>query len=483
MKGRAWLIASLILLSGCNDRARVRPPSATLTLAATIPIGSIAPFSSRAGLGANLIELLYRPLIHLSSGDGRILPELAKVANWEVGETRFKILVSEEVVPDVEYTFEYLKTLPVPEFKEGLKNLEKLERTQRPGELVFHLRRFDRMFPFLLSQIPILSSDSKKTTGDFIIASQKEDEVVLHRKTHSPNLVNQIIIRQIPSSRRIVRETVAGNVDMSFLTDDKTGLTLQELPNLGFGELKSTFLYFALINRNRRDLANIPWKQLSSRLNREEMIRQLETTGLEPAAVPIHPEDPWFVDRKISDSSSSSSSGPGAEVDGSKRRLSLYYLELQPIVGRIALLLKRNVAEAGVELDVRQLSPEEFGKKILMEKDFDLVLLPYAIKNSLSSNYFVFHSAEGPGSVNLAGYHNLEVDKHLEDARYESNNEKAKAAFGSAVSAMIEDPPGIFLFWLKTPILYRKSCTGFKFNTNEFFSSLKDVRCEPSAVN
>jgi MarR-like DNA-binding transcriptional regulator SgrR of sgrS sRNA len=270
---------------------------------------------------------------------------------------------------------------------------------------------------------------------------------------------------------------VAGNVDMSFLTDDKTGLTLQELPNLGFGELKSTFLYFALVNRSREDLGNFPWKQLSGRLNRDEMIRQLETTGLEAAVAPVHPEDPWFALDSVL------GSNEGSKAISAKRRLSLYYLDLQPIVGRIALLLKRNVSEAGVELDVQQLPPEEFRKKILIEKDFDLVLLPYAIKDALSSNYFVFHSAEGAGSVNLSGYRNLEVDKYLEEARYESDNARAKASFSKAVSAMMEDPPGIFLFWLKTPILYRKSCTGFKFNTNEFFSSLKDVRCEPSAVN
>ena len=477
MKFQILLAASFLLLSGCGESRRAQAPSGDLTLATTIPIGDVVPFSSRVGLGANLIDLLHQPLIHLSN-QGGVVPGLAKKAGWEGDGTRLRVLLDEHLTEDVQYTFDYLKKLPIPEFTEGLKNLERLEKSG-PGEIVFHLKRFDRVFPFILSQIPILSSDSKKTSGDFLIAAQKEGEVVLERKIPSASLVNRIVVRQIPSSRRIVRETVAGSVDMSFLTDDKTGLTLQDLPNLNFGELKSSFLYFALVNRNNPDLAKVPWKEITGRIDRDDMIRQLETTGLEAATAPVQREATWSVG--IPSFPKSSSERP--TIAPGQRRLALFYLDLQPIVGRIALLLKRHASEVGIEFDVKQLSPAEFQKRILVEKDFDLVLLPYAIKDPLSSNYFMFHSAEGNGIVNLSGYKNLEVDKHLEVARYEYDETKAKAAFQSAIAAMVEDPPGIFLFWLKTPILYRKSCTGFKFNTNEFFSSLKDVRCEPSAVN
>lgn len=454
---------------GSSSRA-----SSDLTLATVVPIGEVKPFSSRQGVGANLVELLYRPLFRFSKG-GVIEPELVQSFEWKDGGKDLRITLEAGQVDNVQYTLDYVRKLPIPEFKEGLKNLKSIERVS-DTELVFHLEEFDRIFPFLLSQIPILSKTSGETTGDFKIESQKEEEVVLSRKVPSSSGVNRIIVKQISSPRRVIREFVAGNVDLSFLTDEAAAEVLSDIKDLGFGELESSFLYFVLVNRRRDDLDKLRWADIGANLDRADMIKQLEMKGLVEASVPVKPGSLW-----------SSVNFPvptkNAIAVGNLRTLSLSFLNTQSTESRIALLLKRHLEEMGIPISLNHLNPQEFGQRILQSKDFDLVLLPYAMKDALSSIYLVFHSAEEEGSVNLTGYSNKQVDRRLEEARNAYDDVAARQAFSSAMEEMMKDPPGIFLFWLKTPILYRKSCSGFKFNTNDFFSSLKDVRCEPSAVN
>lgn len=475
----AILLAILALGPGCRSRSP-NPDShssSDLTLATVVPIGDVKPFSSRQGIGANLVELLYRPLFRFSKG-GVIEPDLVRSFEWKDDGKILRVVLDEGQVGNVQYTLDYVRKLPIPEFAEGFKNLKSIEKVSGT-EIVFHLEKFDRIFPFLLSQVPILSANTNETTGDFAIESQQEDQVVLRRKVLSSGGVNRIIVKQISSPRRVIREFVAGNVDLSFLTDEAADEILSDIKDLGFGELESSFLYFVLVNRRKPDLDAMNWADIGSAINRGDMIEQLGMKGLEEATVPVKPGSPWATQ----DAAVLQEKGRAAIAAGGTRPLSLTFLNTQSTESRIALLMKRHLEEMGIAISLNQLAPQDFGKQILGAKDFDLVLLPYAMKDALSSNYLVFHSAQGEGGSNLTRYSNKEVDSRLEEARYAYDDATAKRAFSQAMEAMRKDPPGIFLFWLKSPILYRKSCSGFKFNSNEFFSSLKDVRCEPSAVN
>ncbi|HKY62978.1 MAG TPA: hypothetical protein VJR29_06140 [bacterium] len=445
-----------------------------------MPIGEVEPFSSRQGIGAMLVELLYRPLLRFSE-DGQLKTDMAEKVWWEEQDKSFHVKLSPENAENVKFTLEHLQKLGIPEFKEGLKNLVSFD-IKAPGELVFRLKEYDRIFPFMLSRIPILSKDPAQTTGDFVIESKKDDSIVLQRKVPSPTSVNRIVVRQIPSARRVLREFATGSVDITFLTDEGDSKVLSDLPQFAFGELESAFLYLVLINRENSSIRRMPWSEISKNLHRDRMISELGAKGLSPAYIPVRKVDRWGAGL-MAPAGQPSEIEPFKVMSVPKAAIELSLLNTQAMDARIALLLKRHLEEMGIPISLNYLEPQNFGEKILKAKDFDLVLLPFAIRDALTSNYFVFHTAEGAGSVNLSGYSSPEVDKFLEAARYQYDDERAKEDFSKAIAEMLKDPPGIFLFWLKTPLLYRKSCTGFKFNTNEFFSSLKDVRCEPSAAN
>jgi ABC-type transport system substrate-binding protein len=471
----------LILWIACTPSPSRHLPSSAFTIATMVPIGDIQPFSSRLGMGASLVDLLYPPLFQISA-DGSIQPRTAQKISWEENGSLLRVVLAKNTAEQVKYSFETVKTLPGGDFSESLKNLDTINILS-PNEIVFKLKKFDRSFPVLLSQLPIIPKPGEEAAGEFFIQSQTLDEVVLKRRIGSADKVNLIRIKVIPSPRRAMREFVAGNVDMMFLTNEGDYKVLADLPELELGELKSRMIYLVLANRKIADL-NIPWSKVNHMIDRKAISEEFGPGRIEEADLPIPNEDPW-LNKMISHNFEGSKNNPGSEKFNEtgivKRELS--FLGKQTNDRLMARLLKRRFEEIGIELTLNDLSPSDFEKQILEKKDFDLVLLNYNIKDILMSNYFAFHSPDFPQSLNLSGYSNLKVDRYLEEARYTEDDQKAKAAFAKAMEAMADDPPGLFLFWLKTPIVYRKSCSGFNFNSNEFFSSLKDVRCEPSAAN
>ena len=99
------------------------------------------------------------------------------------------------------------------------------------------------------------------------------------------------------------------------------------------------------------------------------------------------------------------------------------------------------------------------------------------------ASYLIFHTPEGPNSLNVSGYSNPGFDAAIQKARFERDLAKSKQYFGEALRALMQDPPGLFLGWATTPLVYRKECSGFQSSMAEFFESLKDVQCAASVPN
>lgn len=480
MRNSLLVIAVLFSSISCQSSHVPQSPSKDLVIAAGIPIGEIKPLSSRSGIGANIVELLYRPLFRIGPG-GEIRPELVREIRWEDREkTRLKVVLEKVSAQDVKQTVDQVRKLSGGDLAEGLKNLDSVQVVSE-NEVIFLLKRFDRAFLILLSQIPMVAfSEENPETGQFSLMAKSEGEVVLTRRERSSDKVNQIKILAIPSTRRAIRELVAGNVDLIFFARRNEYDVLADIPEIKIVLMDTRLLYQLLENRGGNDSKSlVNWRLAKNAIDFSLISKEIGINGNSGVEIPVPPQDPWYL---ISDNREKSEGGEGTVKHGQKAR-SISFLGEQGRDRLIARILKRNLESLGFTINLSDLKPAEFEVKIFRDRNFDLVLLPFNIKDTLISNYLVFHSPEGPQSLNFSGYSNGDVDKYLEEARYSPDEDMAKLAFRKAMESIRQDPPGLFLFWLKTPIVYRQSCTGFKFSSNEFFSSLKDVRCEPSAVN
>lgn len=471
VKRITFLAVSALFLS-CSFESPKKSVSKDFILASGIPIGDINPFGLRVGIGANLADLIHRPIFKINA-QGDLVGELATKFTWEENGLILRVILREDRAQDVKATFELVKKLRGGDLKEGLRHVRDI-RVVRPNEVVFLFDKYDRAFSLIASQLPIVSDS--KSTGDFTLNSLSESEVIFYRKQPSPDHVNRIIVKSIPSPRRAIRELVAGNVDFLFLAHQGDYNVLRDLPDVAIGEISTKMLYLVLENKISSK-KEIDWKYLNNKIDKKSIIQELGQGGLEAAFLPDSPESARNIPKILENH---------LEVDvqvNDKSPRVLSFLGKQALDRKLARILKRKFESVGIPIELKVLSPQEFEKEVIAERSFDLVLLPFNIKDPLVSNYLIFHSSGREQGLNWSGYSNNAVDTNLDAARYSFDAKNAQISFEKAMQAMADDPPGLFLFWLKIPIVYRQSCTGFKFSSNEFFSSLKDVRCEPSAVN
>jgi len=470
------------LLLACARRQAAQVPSKSLVVASGIPIGDVTPLATRSGIGANILELLYSPLFKVE-GSEKIIPSLAAKIRWENDEkTLLHVELNEPLAGDVKDTVDRAKKMVGGDLAEGLKNLDSVSVIS-DHEVVFQLKKFDRAFLILLAQIPIVASSRKNPeTGDFYLFSKTEDSVIIRRKVASSDKVNEIKFLSIPSTKRAVRELVAGNVDIIFFPRPSEYQVLDNLPEIKVDTMNTRLLYQLLENRDKSVRPTpIDWSLVRHTMDPKLFSSEI---GQGPSAfpeVPVPDGDPWLVDasKKTDPSPAKAREASGGET----QKRNLCFLGEQARDRQVARILKRYLDSLGYSVALVDLNPVDFAKSIFQSKDFDLVLLPFNIKDTLVSDYLVFHSPEGPLSLNFSRYSNAEVDRYLDEARYSRDDAQAKGAFASAMNELRSDPPGLFLFWLKTPVLYRQGCTGFILQSTDFFPSLKDVRCEPSAAN
>ncbi len=483
MSFKILLILSLIGFVACQGESLPPPPSKNLTIATSLPIGGIDPFTSRSGMGANIIELLYRPLFRLDP-NYHITPDFAREVYWEDSrKTNLMVQLNENFAEDVKSSVENARKKASGDLFEGLKNLEVIV-VEAPNRVRFSLKKYDRAFPVVMSQIPIVRfSGAQKETGEFRILKQSDAEVVLVRNVESITKVNKIIFQVIPSSRRVMRELVAGNIDFIFFARESDFKVLTDIPGIKIDRIQSRILFQVLENRKGvAKRSNLDWVALGRLIDGQQLVGEVEDSVGYLPEFPVPKEDPWYPKVPEVAVETAPAIFETAYKDKSKRHLS--FLGEQSRDRKVARILKRSFESMGVNLNLNDLSPEEFNKEIFIDRNFDLALLPFNVKYTLVSNILVFHSPSDVNSLNFSHYSNELVDRFLDEARYSLNDVEAKNYFSQAMYELSKDPPGIFLFWLKIPIVMRESCSGYRFDTNsEFFTSLKDVRCEPSAVN
>jgi ABC-type transport system substrate-binding protein len=116
---------------------------------------------------------------------------------------------------------------------------------------------------------------------------------------------------------------------------------------------------------------------------------------------------------------------------------------LDPSHERIALVLQQQLQTLGVDIQLEQLPIDQWAGR-LDAKAFDAVLVDAAIGGNMFRPYRFWHST---GPFNLGGFSNGAVDDALDGIRDASNDKHYKAAVTRFRSAMIDDPPAIFLAW------------------------------------
>lgn len=124
---------------------------------------------------------------------------------------------------------------------------------------------------------------------------------------------------------------------------------------------------------------------------------------------------------------------------GRPLRLSLIFAAGDDLQRRIVELARPAMARAGVELEPRPLAWTAMRDR-LVARDFDAMLVVVGLERWVDP-YFVFHSSQGERGRNWMGYRDAEVDRLLENARGEFDDEKRAAQYRAFSRLFWRDQP------------------------------------------
>jgi ABC-type transport system substrate-binding protein len=115
---------------------------------------------------------------------------------------------------------------------------------------------------------------------------------------------------------------------------------------------------------------------------------------------------------------------------------------------RIALLLQKQLADVGVDMELVPLPLQELSAR-LATGQFEAALTNLIGSRSLNWLYKFWHSPEPGGQIFLnTGYSS--ADQELDRLRSSVSDDDVRAAIGDLQRVFFEDPPAVFLAWTET---------------------------------
>jgi peptide/nickel transport system substrate-binding protein len=110
---------------------------------------------------------------------------------------------------------------------------------------------------------------------------------------------------------------------------------------------------------------------------------------------------------------------------------------------RIALELKRQFAEAGIDFTVEEASREQIVERA-GKGQYEAAMIEMISGPTTFRSYTFWHSG---GQMNWGGFGNATIDAALDRVRRSSSDEEYRTAVAGVQKAFTEDPPAIFLAW------------------------------------
>ncbi|HHW32370.1 MAG TPA: peptide ABC transporter substrate-binding protein [Clostridiaceae bacterium] len=408
---------------------------------------------------------------------------------------------------DVEYTFDYiLKNSIYTTYKDNLQNVttfaavdEKNFRIvlSKPNSFTAELMTFPILPKHLSDKNSVIMSKEYKPvgTGPFKYLSYKENERILLEANsdwwYSADIedtseklpyIDQIYIELYDNSAYAVGAFQTRDVDVNFnetVDYDKYygryDLTIKKYTGNRFE--------FVSFNLDNPILSDVKVRQaINYAVNKEKIIGKLLPEKAVASDFPIVPGS-WLNDSNIvAYEPSITKAKKILEEAGWKEENSIFYkwinwakrpLKLELLVNEdndlrklIAYEIKEQLAEAGFDIQVKEMKWEELIKKV-DKKDYDMVIMGCSapsvpdISFLYSTPYLPDNSSpESLRGRNIAGYSNPMVDKYIERIYSEHDDERKKALFINMRNIIIEDVPYLVLFFYNDAVLLNRNMSG-----------------------
>jgi len=132
------------------------------------------------------------------------------------------------------------------------------------------------------------------------------------------------------------------------------------------------------------------------------------------------------------------------DKDGKKFSFLLQTNQGNKLREQSAVIIQQQLADVGIEVEVKLVEWATFVQDVLLAKNFDVVIVGWRLSSDPDA-YEIWHTEGGP--FNFVSYSNPRIDEIYEQGRVILDQEKRKALYQEAQAILAEDQPYLFLYF------------------------------------
>jgi len=438
-----WLIV-LLGTARCHQGSGPVVPVANTTL--RVGVGGLPLQAPQAGLRQLVNNLSLEGLVNFNE-DGRPRPFLA--ASWNTSPDGLtltlrlqpgavfhdgKPVTATVVVPILQAS---LPTAMGPAFQDIIEIL-----AVNDSEIQFRLRQ---PAPLVIEALETLIRKPGKegaSVGPYVaVAASSPLELTANSKYYQGRpTIDRIVLTSYPNVRTAWAELLRGNLDMMYEVNADALDSLQSASDVAVFSFVRHYQYVLMFGTQAPTFkAAEVRRELNAVIDRGAIVRDgLNGHGI-PSFGPV-PAQHWAL------------GSDAARLEFAPRlaaRLPERHLRFTCIVPadsvyeRVALAVKRQLAEASVDMQVNEVTQDEL-IKAMERNDFEALLVDTVSGPSLFRLYQRWHSG---GPFPLKTIESPLIDAALDRVRHAPSDDDYRAGVKAFQQAVVDDPPAIFLAW------------------------------------
>jgi peptide/nickel transport system substrate-binding protein len=500
------LIFLTALSAGCRHFSGEPPPGYLVVGIESYPLQLDPRYATDAN-SARVGELIYNGLLRIDA-KSQLEPDVAR--RWSMPDARtylFELrrgIVFHDGRPltaaDVKYTYESILEPKNLSPKRGLlKPLESIDVLD-PYTIRFHLRAPHAPFieQFTIGIVPATAQSANPAqtrpppgSGPFVLDAMESGERVILKANNkywdAKPAIAGLIFKAVPDAMVRVLEFKKGSI--GFLQNDIEPDVIPWLKKntdaVVEADQGTTFQYIG-INCAHPILRNVKVRQaLAHAIDRGAIIRRLMKDTAAEASGLLSPlnwayEDRverWPYDPKRARQLLDEAGYPDPDGAGPLARFRLSYKTTNiDLRRRIAEALKEQLAQVGIELEIRTYEWGTFFSDV-KRGNFHLFSLAWVGIHDPDIYYQLFHSGSvPPNGDNRGRYRNARLDALLESGRTTNHLGERRQIYSEVQKVLADELPYIPLWWVKNVIVRRPALKGFVPYPDGSLISLEQVK-------
>jgi peptide/nickel transport system substrate-binding protein len=446
----ATLVAAIII-AACSPRGTSTSDPSSAVLRVGVP--GLSSTNPGAGL-RQLTQILSVEGLARLGEDGRLQPSLA--ADWTSRNNGRSYLI--RLKPGVKFhdgsplTPEIVSSLLPREMRETFGPIADDVEQVSPVDANTVEVRFRRPSPFLFEGLEAgIRKAGSIGTGPFVAIPESTSELRANTDYYGGRpQIGEIHVETFPAVRTAWAKMLRNELDMLWEVGPDALSSLEHSANVAVFTFTRRYQYVIGLNTNSEALRPASVRRaLNIAIDRQKLVATVLNGYGVPSSSPIWPRY-WAVDANQPDTSRFDPSLAARLLSGGRNaapsRASVRFRLLiisDAVYERIALEVKRQLEEVGVDLDVQAASADQLAAAV-QRGTFDAVLMDAVSGPTMLRPYGLWHSGM-PGNPGTLG--NRAIDAAFDAVRDADGESAYRVAVTNLDRTFADDPPAIFLAW------------------------------------